>query len=766
MGMATVLSARPRSILVARSSGSSLSPGAIAGAVIGSLIGATLIFLCFLPFILRARRERKRNRSRCDGAGQAEMGQSAGGPIFSQRSPFDDSSRKLSEHHLSQPPGAPNGQYPMNGFGPPGMGSEHHDSYRGAATHDEKLHKPPAHLPPGVSIEQGLPSPISPPLSPTSGHDSLPRGPAQDGQAVSEHGPTLPKSRYESMGTIGTRDMSWTDSYGSPSRELTVFTSQGITEEPQALDYQSTHSNSHHQHHFVHLPDSIRNFVQRHSPHHRRDSRRSSRGGTGGARSPSITTTTGDVPTQSESAPAPLEVDTEARGEAWYYYNDPTLNSEIQEILGQSSPTTIPATVPPPFPTTLSTAAAAVLATATAHARLSVIPPTQASGSAPLSPVSPLGPAFPSEDASALPMPLRPLVEEPDALSPDSDKTVTPKDVIKQPFTRRQSSSLGRLLPGGPLQRTDSLPAPTIVSDIPSPPLQLSAGPSGNPMDLMKPTNDTEKDWMLKQEIFKFENSPPPTSDPAPTVPRTVNEASPSIKPDPSPEPDRQSPPEIELNGEDVFDYDMVDIADSIPDNNNNNYYYNYNDFNQLEVPRRTPAFDYDTANNLDISDYSTPPPSTGPSTENTPDTRLTDPSYTTSPSPRSDITDGGHVEQQPGKPLKQLHVCTWPGCTRSFDQPHKLNHHERYHKRPHPCTHPGCVMRFGTKTHLDRHINDKHNKTRKFYCTQADCPYSRQGGKSFPRKDNWRRHMQNKHHITPDPEPGIEFVDEVMQGT
>lgn len=74
--------------------------------------------------------------------------------------------------------------------------------------------------------------------------------------------------------------------------------------------------------------------------------------------------------------------------------------------------------------------------------------------------------------------------------------------------------------------------------------------------------------------------------------------------------------------------------------------------------------------------------------------------------------------------------------------------------------------MRFGTKTHLDRHINDKHEKTRKFYCSVSDCPYSRQGGKSFPRKDNWRRHMQNKHGIAAKAAPEPEFVDDVMGGT
>lgn len=80
-------------------------------------------------------------------------------------------------------------------------------------------------------------------------------------------------------------------------------------------------------------------------------------------------------------------------------------------------------------------------------------------------------------------------------------------------------------------------------------------------------------------------------------------------------------------------------------------------------------------------------------------------------------------------------------------------SHHKRYHERPHQC--PQCDKRFGTKTHLDRHINDKHNKTRKYHCTVTGCAYSKQGGgKSFPRKDNWRRHMQNKHQQPNPPEP------------
>lgn len=55
--------------------------------------------------------------------------------------------------------------------------------------------------------------------------------------------------------------------------------------------------------------------------------------------------------------------------------------------------------------------------------------------------------------------------------------------------------------------------------------------------------------------------------------------------------------------------------------------------------------------------------------------------------------------------------------------------------------------------------------KTRKFYCTQPDCPYSRQGGKSFPRKDNWKRHMTNKHRIDVQADADPDVSGEVTMG-
>jgi len=80
-------------------------------------------------------------------------------------------------------------------------------------------------------------------------------------------------------------------------------------------------------------------------------------------------------------------------------------------------------------------------------------------------------------------------------------------------------------------------------------------------------------------------------------------------------------------------------------------------------------------------------------------------------------------------------------------------------------CEHPGCGKKFGTKTHLERHVNDKHKKTKAFHCTEPTWAYSKLGGRSFPRKDNWRRHMVNIHGQNPTTDPIPETIDTTMGG-
>jgi uncharacterized Zn-finger protein len=69
-----------------------------------------------------------------------------------------------------------------------------------------------------------------------------------------------------------------------------------------------------------------------------------------------------------------------------------------------------------------------------------------------------------------------------------------------------------------------------------------------------------------------------------------------------------------------------------------------------------------------------------------------------------------------------------------------------RCHDKSKTC--PTCPESFATTKDLNRHINSVHQTTKRFYCTVARCKYARLavGGASFARKDNWRRHMRDKH--------------------
>ncbi|UNI24347.1 hypothetical protein JDV02_010099 [Purpureocillium takamizusanense] len=156
-------------------------------------------------------------------------------------------------------------------------------------------------------------------------------------------------------------------------------------------------------------------------------------------------------------------------------------------------------------------------------------------------------------------------------------------------------------------------------------------------------------------------------------------------------------------------------------------------------------------------SDQSTPFPehsSTNPSSHNTPSTQVDSPS-----SASMNSSDYRHsVSPQPVLLSLKTGVfrCTEVGCNQVFDQPHKLKHHQRYHSKDHKCEYPNCGKGFGTKTHLQRHINDRHEKKKKFHCSVPNCDFSRVGGRAFPRKDNWKRHMMKIHHMdqTQLPEP------------
>lgn len=91
---------------------------------------------------------------------------------------------------------------------------------------------------------------------------------------------------------------------------------------------------------------------------------------------------------------------------------------------------------------------------------------------------------------------------------------------------------------------------------------------------------------------------------------------------------------------------------------------------------------------------------------------------------------------------------CTWAACGKSFVTRGEYNHHSRNHTRPFQCI--SCPARHATKRQLDRHINEKHDTTEKYYCTVSTCKRSlvRQG-KPFRRDDGCRKHMRRVHSMT-----------------
>ncbi|KAH6710089.1 hypothetical protein EV126DRAFT_518370 [Verticillium dahliae] len=297
-----------------------------------------------------------------------------------------------------------------------------------------------------------------------------------------------------------------------------------------------------------------------------------------------------------------------------------------------------------------------------------------------------------------------------------------------------------------------------------------------NPMDVWGPSNQSEHVWRTNQELYYIEHPdivPPQKSDPQVTHMDCKQPQADGSVPAQSAHGDQRVSEELPARAEAVVKQEALHEAHQYaaalqPDANHNITVPDVpaaQDYTHLmpATHNRVPSVD---GNLTDPSDHTTPMASgmsSGPSVQNTPNTHLTE----ITPSPRSDGIPDIRNSSSPyagssGSP--RSYACDQ--CHRSFDQVHKLNHHKRYHDRPHKCEHKGCDKQFGTKTHLDRHINDKHTKLHKFHCLDPTCLYSKVGGKGFPRKDNWRRHMINKHSINPTEDPEPHFVDETMTGT
>ncbi|KAL2198572.1 hypothetical protein P885DRAFT_59129 [Corynascus similis CBS 632.67] len=732
---AAAFAVRPPARFMLSPRSTSVSPGGIAGAVIGSVVGALLIAFCVFPFVIRARRRRL---ARHDDPGLAEMGQRPGGPNLDSQKIDDDSYKRSS---ASGPESTPVHHVPPS------------------AVPDQKAQST---LPQSVAVENGLPSPVSSPTSPTdpsSRPDEAAVSPTLAAAPSQSPVESLSKSHDASptRGNVSresTREASLSDAYGPPTRELTGITAVGITEEPESIDQPSSSPDHGH---FPHLRESLRGLIHgRRSSHHRRDSRRSTHAGTAGTRSPSATTNDYLVQQPGPSQiPSGFEIDVEAPGLAWDYYHDPSLGVDLSGPYPQSTPTATSAGIAPSaHPASFAPAGTGSLAGQVSVTGAEVAP---SMGAGPI-----------AEGVNAL---------------PNNDATATPGVLITQ-STFLQNKGFVE-----PLQRTDSFPIPTIVSDLPSPPFAqyTSTVPSGNPMEMMKPTNLTENAFMLEHEMRMIQNSPPapapaPASEPAPFESMPADGFAGQAF-------DNDEKPQFQSQFESQYQSPYQSPPQTVSEHaaQMGEGYYNANTLTTSEYNANALSTSEYNPNMLTTSDYSTPPPSTGPSAENTPDTRLTP--YTASPSPPAEVgasvnnnnNNNNHLMPSPGlsaglSPTPGLSPAPSPGrspvpspgrspgrsparppggfvcdvCGAVKNSYHQFNHHRRYHDRPWACDQPGCGRRFGTVTHLRRHVNDKHHKTRKFYCTEPGCDYSRQGTKSFPRKDNWKRHMLKKHSVDP----------------
>ncbi|KAF6835903.1 zinc finger protein 2 [Colletotrichum plurivorum] len=359
----------------------------------------------------------------------------------------------------------------------------------------------------------------------------------------------------------------------------------------------------------------------------------------------------------------------------------------------------------------------------------------------------------------------------------------------------------------GEADQARELEAKKITKQKESPPYMPPpcAGPGTvNPMDIMAPSNATEHNWHTNQQLYQIAH-PPPEPTKQPTEPQPSQAPTPQSPERPfeyqqqalqqRQEQERQQQQMYQqyeqqqqvLQQQQQQNWQQAGLVNGTPvsyvngyptSNHQNPANTNHAVIQDVRMHDVSPRVDpthlmpdrpnhrYSLEGEMtDPSDHSPQMPghaSSGASYQTTPNTQID-----SSPSPRSDGSSDIRNSTSPYPGFQQSprsFMCD--ECGRFFDQVHKLNHHKRYHERPHECTHPGCGKRFGTKTHLDRHINDKHKKTKKFHCTVSTCPYSKAGGKSFPRKDNWRRHMVNIHQVTPIGEPEPDLVDEVMGGT
>jgi general transcription factor IIIA len=125
---------------------------------------------------------------------------------------------------------------------------------------------------------------------------------------------------------------------------------------------------------------------------------------------------------------------------------------------------------------------------------------------------------------------------------------------------------------------------------------------------------------------------------------------------------------------------------------------------------------------------------------------------YSASEAERSDISGDEDAAQNVStptttlsapspRPLPQCRLkhlpCPYPGCTKSFNRPTRLEEHKRSHtnERIFKCQIPGCQKDFLRDTHLKRHVQSAHTDQKANRCQWQGCD------KSFATVQHLKRH-------------------------
>ncbi|GAA5850095.1 hypothetical protein JCM9279_004908 [Rhodotorula babjevae] len=74
-------------------------------------------------------------------------------------------------------------------------------------------------------------------------------------------------------------------------------------------------------------------------------------------------------------------------------------------------------------------------------------------------------------------------------------------------------------------------------------------------------------------------------------------------------------------------------------------------------------------------------------------------------------------------KPRKRRYKCSWPGCSRSYVRPVRLEEHERSHTGERPFACPECDATFARDSHLKAHVRTHAPESDKpFACDEDGC--------------------------------------------